>query len=67
MDEEADLTRGRVVAGAGSYTSRQGSVYAPGISAETVGAKAVFIGVRNETALQESVLTGLPFALRAPA
>ena len=45
MDEEADLTRGRVVAGAGSYTSRQGSVYAPGISAETVGAKAVFLGM----------------------
>jgi uncharacterized RmlC-like cupin family protein len=35
---------GRVVQGAGSYTSPQGSVYAPGISAETVGAKAVFLG-----------------------
>ncbi len=44
MDEEADLQRGRVVAGAASYVSRQGSVYAPGISAETVGAKAVFLG-----------------------
>jgi uncharacterized RmlC-like cupin family protein len=45
MDEEADLKRGRVVAGTSSYTSRQGSVYAPGISAETVGAKAVFLGM----------------------
>jgi hypothetical protein len=27
---------GRVVQGTGSYTSRQGSVYAPGIGAETV-------------------------------
>lgn len=36
---------GRVVRGAGSYTSRQGSVYAPGISAETVGARAVFLGM----------------------
>lgn len=45
MDEAFDLRRGRVVAGAGSYVSRQGSVYAPGISAETVGAKAVFLGM----------------------
>lgn len=38
-------TRGRVVKGADSYTSQQGSVYAPGISAETVGAQAVFLGM----------------------
>jgi uncharacterized RmlC-like cupin family protein len=37
-------SRGRVVSGGGSYESRQGSVYAPGISAETVGASAVFLG-----------------------
>ncbi len=36
--------RGHVVQGAGSYTSPQGSVYAPGISADTVGARAVFLG-----------------------
>ena len=45
MAAEDELTVGRVVQGAGSYTSRQGSVYAPGISAETVGAKAVFLGM----------------------
>ena len=40
----AHLKQGRVVQGATSYTSQQGSVYAPGISAETVGATAVFLG-----------------------
>ncbi len=45
MSEHSDLKRGRVVQGARSYTSQQGSVYAPGISAETVGAKAVFLGM----------------------
>lgn len=45
MTAHHDLTAGRVVQGAGSYTSQQGSVYAPGISAETVGAKAVFLGM----------------------
>ncbi len=44
MSAENELTVGRVVQGAGSYTSQQGSVYAPGISAETVGAKALFLG-----------------------
>ena len=44
MAAKDELTVGRVVQGAGSYTSRQGSVYAPGISAETVGARAVFLG-----------------------
>lgn len=41
----SELKPGCVVQGAVSYTSRQGSVYAPGISAETVGAKAVFLGM----------------------
>ena len=36
---------GRVVQGSQPYRSEQGSVYTPGISAETVGAKAVFLGV----------------------
>ncbi|MEY4761200.1 MAG: hypothetical protein RLZZ200_1056 [Pseudomonadota bacterium] len=37
--------RGCVVSGAGSYVSQQGSIYAPGISAETVGSKTVFLGI----------------------
>lgn len=45
MAAKDELTVGRVVQGSGSYTSRQGSVYAPGISAETVGARAVFLGM----------------------
>ena len=36
---------GSVVRSSDSYTSQQGSVYAPGISAETVGSKAVFLGM----------------------
>jgi uncharacterized RmlC-like cupin family protein len=36
---------GCVVPGAESYQSEQGSVYAPGISAETVGSKALFLGM----------------------
>ncbi|WP_290705004.1 cupin domain-containing protein [Amphritea sp.] len=36
---------GSVVKGADSYTSQQGSIYSPGISAETVGSEAVFLGV----------------------
>jgi uncharacterized RmlC-like cupin family protein len=36
---------GRVVRGSPPYRSNQGSVYAPGISAETVGAEAVFLGL----------------------
>ncbi len=36
---------GSVVAGGKSFTSEQGSDYAPGISGETVGAKALFLGV----------------------
>jgi uncharacterized RmlC-like cupin family protein len=40
-----DGARGAVIGGAESYRSAQGSVYAPGVSAETVGAKAVFLGM----------------------
>jgi uncharacterized RmlC-like cupin family protein len=36
---------GQVVAGSESYESRQGPTYAPGVSAETVGAEALFLGV----------------------
>lgn len=43
--EMADQTRDCVVRGSGSYESQQGPTYAPGISAETVGAKALFLGV----------------------
>jgi uncharacterized RmlC-like cupin family protein len=34
-----------VVPGSQSYESEQGPTYAPGVSAETVGAKALFLGV----------------------
>lgn len=37
--------RGRVVSGASSYVSRQGSEYSPGISRETVGSQVLFLGV----------------------
>ena len=36
---------GCVVQGAASYESQQGSTYAPGVSAETVGATALFLGL----------------------
>jgi uncharacterized RmlC-like cupin family protein len=50
IEEGASMTnskvaRGCVVPGSGSFVSAQGSVYAPGVSAETVGAKAVFLGM----------------------
>jgi uncharacterized RmlC-like cupin family protein len=45
MANETELKAGRVVHGSGSYVSKQGSVYAPGISAETVGSKVIFLGV----------------------
>ncbi len=45
MATEYSSRRGCVVPGAPGYTSQQGSVYAPGISAETVGSKAVFLGM----------------------
>ena len=36
---------GCVVAGSASYESQQGPTYSPGVSAETAGAKALFLGV----------------------
>jgi len=39
------MKQGCVVQGTGSYTSQQGSVYAQVISAETVGARAVYVGL----------------------
>ncbi|MFJ1259293.1 cupin domain-containing protein [Cupriavidus sp. CuC1] len=36
---------GCVVPSAASYTSQQGSVYAPGISKETVGSEVLFLGI----------------------
>jgi uncharacterized RmlC-like cupin family protein len=39
-----ELTRGRVVSGDAPYRSEQGSIYAPGISKETVSSRAVFLG-----------------------
>lgn len=44
MQAQAELTRGRVVSGGAPYQSEQGSIYAPGISKETVGSRAVFLG-----------------------
>ncbi|BAL25015.1 cupin domain-containing protein [Azoarcus sp. KH32C] len=41
----ATSKHGSVVQGAESYVSKQGSVYAPGISAETVGSEVVFLGI----------------------
>lgn len=36
---------GRVVPGSTSYESQQGSVYSPGISAETVDSEQIFLGI----------------------
>ena len=44
--DSLDATKARfVVSGSEPYTSAQGSRYAPGISAETVGATSIFLGV----------------------
>ena len=45
MEITAFGTRGCVVTGAAGYTAEQGSDYVPGISAETVGSKIVFLGM----------------------
>ena len=45
MTCDQELKSGCVVRGADSYVSKQGSVYAPGVSAETVGSKVVFLGI----------------------
>ncbi|WP_367066008.1 cupin domain-containing protein [Oryzisolibacter sp. LB2S] len=44
MQVHTELSTGRVIRGAASYRSAQGSVYTPGISRETVGARAIFLG-----------------------
>jgi uncharacterized RmlC-like cupin family protein len=44
--EARDIIQARfVVHGSPSYTSAQGSRYAPGISAETTGARSLFLGL----------------------
>jgi uncharacterized RmlC-like cupin family protein len=45
MERSIDPLRGYVVQGGESYVSKQGPEYTPGVSAETVGAKALFLGV----------------------
>jgi uncharacterized RmlC-like cupin family protein len=45
MVNTAELKVGCVVRGSSSYMSKQGSAYAPGISAETVGSEVVFLGM----------------------
>jgi uncharacterized RmlC-like cupin family protein len=45
METTANNQCGRVVSGAASYVSRQGSEYAPGISQETVGSRVLFLGM----------------------
>ncbi len=40
-----EMKFGRVVPAAEAYESKQGSVYAPGVSLETVGAKGLFLGL----------------------
>jgi uncharacterized RmlC-like cupin family protein len=45
METLAKAKFGCVVPGAASYTSKQGSVYAPGISKETVGSEVLFLGM----------------------
>ena len=45
MDSLKDAKVGRVLRGSDAFESKQGPVYTPGISAETVGATALFLGV----------------------
>lgn len=45
MKPLAEVNMGRVVRGSQPYRSKQGTVYAPGISGETVGAKVLFLGL----------------------
>jgi uncharacterized RmlC-like cupin family protein len=44
MQAKVEPTKGRVVSGGAPYRSEQGSIYAPGISKETAGSQAVFLG-----------------------
>jgi uncharacterized RmlC-like cupin family protein len=45
MDGSTTLEHGAVVAGGSPFRTEQGTVYTPGISAQTVGAKGVFLGI----------------------
>ena len=45
MSAMNDIPTACVVPGAKAYRSAQGSVYAPGISAQTAGSKALFLGM----------------------
>jgi uncharacterized RmlC-like cupin family protein len=45
MEITLNGTKGAIVRGGQRFTSEQGSDYEPGISAETVGSKSVFLGV----------------------
>lgn len=45
MKTEMDPPNGCVVRASEPYRSQQGTLYTPGISAETVGARAVFLGI----------------------
>jgi len=45
MKVTSESRTGRVVRGGEPYRSAQGTVYAPGVSAETVDAQAVFLGI----------------------
>jgi uncharacterized RmlC-like cupin family protein len=42
---ETNTATGKVVRGSPEHHSKQGALYAPGISAETVGAKSLFLGM----------------------
>ena len=44
METQSRPSKGRVVTGGAPYRSEQGTVYAPGVSKETVGASMLFLG-----------------------
>jgi uncharacterized RmlC-like cupin family protein len=44
MERPAIEDRGRVVPAGGSYVGKQGLTYTPGVSAETVGSKSLWVG-----------------------
>jgi uncharacterized RmlC-like cupin family protein len=45
MSTSTEVKTARVVRGAQPYRSEQGTVYAPGVSAETVASKVLFLGL----------------------
>lgn len=45
MDESKERETRCVVPGSAPYASTQGTVYAPGVSAETAGSRALFLGI----------------------